>query len=393
MSLIGLVDTNTGSNKTLENSLGLMTAATSGQPATFAATVTRGGIAVNAAILPSTPTTGTLAVDISAGNMLKWWDGVQWRSCECEEQISGGGGSGIGVGQVVNLQQGLYEDFLIAYTGTLVSIVNTSPLPAGLSLNTSTGRITGTPTVFGNFFVNLTATFTDGVGNGTIQLNIAQAYVVTFDPISDMNIYEGEYMNSYDVTYTPYPNALPITWNVTGLPEGMYWFVNGSNVVEIYGEPFRNATNDTTYTVTVSATNWAGTTSVTFNINVNLYKMVVTGTEFGQFNGTYTEIGRGFYTYDYYTDSIQQKAIPAFYPQHFNYPVRIYEKEYDPSYRIFFYEPYNSWVIDDTGSYGGPIPPLGPRHVRPGDPYSNHILPPKSGWFNPSGGVSISWVP
>lgn len=65
--------------------LGLAALASPTVPATFAATAYRGGVAIQAAVLPSNPTTGTLAVDSADTNKLKWWDGAAW-------QTAGGGG-------------------------------------------------------------------------------------------------------------------------------------------------------------------------------------------------------------------------------------------------------------------------------------------------------------
>lgn len=61
-----------------------------------------------------------------------------------------------------------HPDGTYAYTATTSSVTSTrttwsaTNLPAGVSFNTSTGAITGTPTVFGVFNATLSATFSDG---------------------------------------------------------------------------------------------------------------------------------------------------------------------------------------------------------------------------------------
>src|SRR5205823_7304133 len=45
-------------------------------------------------------------------------------------------------------------------------------LPSGLSVDTATGVISGTPTVSGTFSVGLSATNDGGTGTGTLTLNI-----------------------------------------------------------------------------------------------------------------------------------------------------------------------------------------------------------------------------
>lgn len=54
-----------------------------------------------------------------------------------------------------------------------------SGLPTGLSVNTSTGAITGTPTQSGSFSVSLSATNTGGTGTGTLTLTISKANTTT----------------------------------------------------------------------------------------------------------------------------------------------------------------------------------------------------------------------
>ena len=78
MAIIGLVNDEDGTNKTLEDILGLDSVATSATPATFIPNNNRGGVAISPGPLPSNPTPGTLAVDSEDNNTFKWWSGSVW---------------------------------------------------------------------------------------------------------------------------------------------------------------------------------------------------------------------------------------------------------------------------------------------------------------------------
>ncbi len=60
--------------------LGLVSLATPTVPATFQANAVRAGVAIEPSVLPSTPTTGSVAIDSADGNRFKWWDGSAWQT-------------------------------------------------------------------------------------------------------------------------------------------------------------------------------------------------------------------------------------------------------------------------------------------------------------------------
>src|ERR1035438_5139016 len=70
------------------------------------------------------------------------------------------------------------SSYSIAATNSPTSYSATS-LPTGLSANTTTGAISGTPTQIGTKAVALSATNQGGAGTGTLTLNVVAAYTLT----------------------------------------------------------------------------------------------------------------------------------------------------------------------------------------------------------------------
>src|SRR5438874_11528863 len=60
---------------------------------------------------------------------------------------------------------------ITASNGPIISY-NATGLPAGLSVNTSTGLISGTPTTAGTYTVTISATNSIGTGSATLTLTI-----------------------------------------------------------------------------------------------------------------------------------------------------------------------------------------------------------------------------
>ena len=138
----------------------------------------------------------------------------------------------------------------------------TPGLPSGLNFDTSTGEISGTPTIVSSQTVyTVTATNTGGSATTTISILINDAA-----PIIDYS------QNSYILTIdTQMPNANPtsgggavVTWSIApGLPAGLNFDTSNG---QISGTPTAiiAATN-----FTVTATNAGGTDTAFVNITVN----------------------------------------------------------------------------------------------------------------------------
>src|SRR5438067_3036255 len=151
---------------------------------------------------------------------------------------------------------------ITASNGPIISY-NATGLPGGLSVNTSTGLISGTPTTAGTYSVTISATNSSGSGSATLTLTIKPPPPV----ITSANTASGTVgvAFSYQITATNNPTS----FNATGLPAGLT--VNTTTGL-ISGTP----TTAGTYTVTISATNSGGTGSATLTLTINPAAPVIT---------------------------------------------------------------------------------------------------------------------
>ena len=140
---------------------------------------------------------------------------------------------------------------------------NATGLPSGLTVNTSTGLISGTPTTAGTYSVTISATNAGGTGSATLTLTIKPPAPVITSPATATGQVGVAF--SYQITATNNPTS----YNATGLPAGLT--VNTSTGL-ISGTP----TTAGTYSVTISATNSGGTGSATLTLTINPAKPVIT---------------------------------------------------------------------------------------------------------------------
>jgi len=129
-----------------------------------------------------------------------------------------------------------------------------SGLPAGLSLNTSTGVISGTPTAVGTTSVSISATNAGGTRSATLTITVVR---VVAPVITSTNRASGTVGSAF--SFTIRATNTPTGFNATGLPVGLS--INRTSGV-ISGIPTTAGTNS----VSLSASNSAGIGTQSFII-------------------------------------------------------------------------------------------------------------------------------
>ena len=139
---------------------------------------------------------------------------------------------------------------------------NATGLPSGLSVNTSTGVISGTPSAAGTSSVSLSAANAGGTGTATLALTINAAKSPA-PVINSATSASGTVGTAF--SYTISASNTPTSFNATGLPAGLS--VNTSTGV-ISGTPSTAATSN----ISLSAANAGGTGTATLALTINAAK-------------------------------------------------------------------------------------------------------------------------
>ena len=148
-------------------------------------------------------------------------------------------------------------NFTITATGTPISY-SATPLPAGVTINTATGVLSGTPTAVGTTSVLLGATNATGTGNATLTITVAAAGVapiITNSPLTAAGTVGTPF--SFTITAT----GTPTSYSATPLPAGV---VINTTTGALTGTP--TAVGSTS--VLLGATNATGTGNATLTITV-----------------------------------------------------------------------------------------------------------------------------
>jgi hypothetical protein len=152
-------------------------------------------------------------------------------------------------------EQGQAFSYQITASNTPTSF-SASGLPAGLTVNTGTGLISGTPTSNGASVVTIDAINSGGAGTATLNLTINPPPPVITSPLSPSGTQNTSF--SYVITAANGPTS----FGASGLPTGLA--INTSTGL-ISGTP----TVTFSSTVTISATNISGTTPAMLSLTIS----------------------------------------------------------------------------------------------------------------------------
>jgi len=154
-----------------------------------------------------------------------------------------------------NGQVGVAFSYTIVATQSPTSYAATG-LPAGLSINTGTGAITGTPTTAATSNITISATNAFGTDTKTLVLTV----IVAAPSITSSLTATGTVGVAFSYTITA--TNTPTSFGATGLPAGLSV---DTNTGIISGTPTTSATTN----ITITATNAGGTDSKTLVLTVN----------------------------------------------------------------------------------------------------------------------------
>ncbi|WP_170138058.1 putative Ig domain-containing protein [Anaerobacterium chartisolvens] len=116
----------------------------------------------------------------------------------------------------------LYEETLTATGGTEPYTWSAEGLPGELTLDLSSGTISGTPATAGSYSVNIIVTDAEGKTAGKVfSLKISAQDGGMSPEIETDSLSEGQEGTLYEETLTAIGGTEPYTWSATGLPEGL----------------------------------------------------------------------------------------------------------------------------------------------------------------------------
>ena len=166
--------------------------------------------------------------------------------------------------------------FAVTASNTPTSFTATG-LPSGLSINPTTGVISGTPTRAGSSVIHLSATNSGGTGIGTVSLTVNPPPVVTPpSPVISSAATASATVGTF-FTYKIAASNAPASFNATGLSAGLT--VNTTTGV-ISGTP----TGTGSAVIHLSATNTGGTGSKILTLTINPAAPVISSADTA--NGT-----------------------------------------------------------------------------------------------------------
>ena len=131
-----------------------------------------------------------------------------------------------------------------------------SQLPDGLSLDVTSGRISGSPTVAGEFTIDLGASNTQGSTTGSMTIQVSETLTPEITSSTTASVQQG-FTFDYFIIATNGPDV----FSATGLPGGLTF---NSTTGRISGTP----TEIGSYPILLSAMNNAGTGTLVLTLTV-----------------------------------------------------------------------------------------------------------------------------
>lgn len=156
----------------------------------------------------------------------------------------------------------------VAYSGQVIAAgdspitYSATGLPTGLSIDSSTGAITGTPSAVGTYTVTITATNSLDSDSRTFDMQVVPSGVDPRAPqITTAALVSATQGASYSMSVQA-TGAAPITFSAAGLPAGLSISASGTISGTTYATP-------RTYAVTIMATNGYGSDTKAFSLVVS----------------------------------------------------------------------------------------------------------------------------
>ncbi len=250
----------------------------SNSPTSFGATGLPAGLTINTAtgVISGTPTaSGTATVTISATNAAGTGSKTLTLTVNAAVPVVTSAGSA-----TATVGQG----FTYSITASNVpTSYGATGLPSGLTVNTGTGVISGTPTAAGTATVTIRAINSAGTGTKTLTITVNPAVAGT-PVIGSPGTAVGTLGQPFSYTITA--TNTPTSYGATGLPTGLS--VNTTTGV-ISGTP----TAAGTYTITIQATNGSGTSSTSMALTIQATTSIIDSEAGGASGGTHCGMGAG----------------------------------------------------------------------------------------------------